>query len=147
MSRRVFKVVDPVGDGLYRSALAGLLPSGAEVDYRVNAPTCPRVPGSGLLAFETIEAAKVFAYSQPDWRQRERLQVWQADASRLLVMPSGFPRSAISGLMALDELERFWRDPETFNAQAAPEAIVRPARYSVLCVDLTLVWRVRWAGE
>jgi hypothetical protein len=147
MSRRVFKVVEPVGDAVYRSALAGLLPSGAEVEYRVDVPTCPRVPGSGLLAFETIEAAKVFAYSHPDCRRRDRLQVWQADASGLLIMPMGLPGDAISGQMGLEELVRFWRDPEAYLAQAAPGVIVRPACDSVLCADLTLVWRVRWAGE
>src|ERR1700674_5023757 len=97
MSRRVFKVVEPMGEGVDRSALAGCLRAGAEVEYRLNVATQPRVPGSGLIAFESIEAAKVFAYSHPVWRRRERLQVWQADASYLLVMPPGLPRDAMGG--------------------------------------------------
>jgi hypothetical protein len=38
MSRRVFKVVEPMGEGVYRSALAGCLPAGAEVEYRRTSP-------------------------------------------------------------------------------------------------------------
>jgi len=124
---KVYKVLIRKNRRLYSFILSGK----AKVRYRINRAARPKVKGSLLMAFQTLEAAKGFKHGD----SRAAIYLAEAQVAPQSEWPSHLIFIFKGDELTLDSISKHWSLLGPLGKHEAP-------RDTVFCTEITLLERV-----